>query len=217
MKLLSVNIGIERTQQCRDYIETTGIYKIPVERPVAVGYLGMGGDVICDRKNHGGPDQAVYVYGSADYEWWSRELGRELSPGTFGENLTVSGLESARFHVGDYLQVGAVNLQVTSPRIPCGTFATRMTDPQWVKKFRRAERPGLYCRVLREGLVKAGDPVTIEKYDGRTLPILEMYCAFYDKHRSEEMLRRYLEAPIDIRSRVDLDRELRQLLGEGPT
>jgi MOSC domain-containing protein YiiM len=143
MNLISVNIGQKRTQQRKNYLETTGIYKFPVHEPVEIKSLGIEQDVICDKKSHGGPDQAVYVYEATDYEWWSRELGREIAPGTFGENLTIRDLESAQFNIGDYLQIGEVTLQVTAPRIPCGTFATRMDDPQWVKKFRRAERPGL--------------------------------------------------------------------------
>ena len=212
MKLISINIGKERTQQRKDYIETTGIYKIPVDRPVEIKSLGIDGDAICDKKNHGGPDQAVYVYGGADYAWWSQEIGKELAPGTFGDNLTISELESAQFNVGDFIHIGEVTLQVTSPRIPCGTFATRMEDPQWVKKFRAAERPGLYCRVIREGVIKAGDEVTVEKYTGDTISIVEMYREYYLKDRSEESLRKHLNAPIDIRARTSLQEELQKLL-----
>lgn len=212
MKLLSINIGEERGQQRNDYVETTGIYKMPVDRPVEVKSPGIEGDAICDKKNHGGPDQALYVYGGADYAWWEQELGRELAPGTFGDNLTISSLESAQFNVGDYLRVGEATLQVTAPRIPCGTFATRMGDPQWVKKFRAAERPGLYVRVIKEGMVKAGDPVTVEKYTGGTISIVQMYREHYVKDKSEESLRRHLDAPIDIRSRVDLEKKLAKLL-----
>lgn len=212
MKLLSINIGKERTQQRKDYIETTGIYKMPVNSPVEIKSVGIEGDVICDKKNHGGPDQAIYVYGGADYAWWSNELGKDLAPGTFGENLTISNLESAQFKAGDYLHIGAVTLQVTSPRIPCGTFATRMDDLQWVKKFRNAERPGLYCRVIKEGVVKAGDEVAVEKYTGTTVSILQMYREYYLKERTEEMIRRQLNAPIDVRSRVGLEEELKRIL-----
>lgn len=211
MKLLSINIGKERQQQRKDYVETTGIYKMPVDRPVEITSLGIEGDAICDKKNHGGPDQALYLYGGADYAWWEQELGQTLAPGTFGDNLTISGLISAAFNVGDYLHIGEVTLQVTSPRIPCGTFATRMGDPQWVKKFRAAERPGLYVRVIKEGVIKAGDPVTVEKYMGETISILEMYREHYVKDKSEESLRKHLNAPIDIRSRRDLEEELQKL------
>jgi len=207
MQLISINIGKAQTQQRKDYIETTGIYKMPVSGPVEIKSLGIEKDTICDTKNHGGPDQAIYVYGGADYAWWSNELGRELAPGTFGDNLTISDLESTQFNVGDFLHIGDLILQVTSPRIPCSTFATRMGDPQWVKKFRHAERPGLYVRVIKEGVIKAGDPVTVEKYTGKTVSILQMYRDHYEQEYTEESLRHYLNAPIDIRSRKDFEEE----------
>jgi MOSC domain-containing protein YiiM len=214
MKIDSINTGQERTQQRKNYVETTGIYKMPLSGDVEIKSLGIDGDAICDGEHHGGPDQAIYIYGSADYEWWSKELGKELPPGTFGENLTISELESAGFNVGDCLHIGNVTLQVTAPRIPCGTFATRMQDSQWVKKFRKAERPGLYCRVLREGIVRYDDAVMVEKYTGETLSISQMYCDYYDKHKTEETLRLHLNAPISIRARIDLEKELETLLGQ---
>jgi MOSC domain-containing protein YiiM len=128
--------------------------------------------------------------------------------------LTISALESAVFNIGDYLQVGEVTLQVTAPRIPCGTFAARMNDPQWVKAFRHAERPGLYCRVIQEGLVKTGDPVSIERYTAETISIPEMFRDYYVKGKSEETLRRHLKAPIAIRARRDLEKELLSLLSQ---
>jgi MOSC domain-containing protein YiiM len=212
MKLESVNLGQERILQHKDRVERTGIFKLPAEGSVKVTKLGLEGDVIISKKHHGGPDQAVYVYGGADYAWWSGELNKEISPGTFGDNLTIGDLESAQFNIGDYLHISDVILQVTAPRIPCATFAARMDDPQWVKKFRHAERPGLYCRVIQEGLVKAGDPVSIEKYTGKTISTLEMFRNFYDRNKSEETLRRHLSAPIAIRDRKAVEKELHELL-----
>src|SRR5689334_6259181 len=104
------------------------------------------------------------------------------------------------------IHIDEVILQVTAPRIPCETFAARMEDPQWVKKFRHAERPGLYCRVIKEGFVKAGDPVSIEKYTGETIPVLDMFRDFYDRNKSEQTLRRHLNAPIAIRARRDIEK-----------
>src|SRR3972149_2746495 len=201
MNSTGVNLGREGTLQRKNHVEQTGIFKFPTDESVKVTKPGLEGDVILSRKHHGGPDQAIYVYGVTDYEWWARELGKEIPPGTFGENLTISELESAQFNVGDALHIGDVILQVTAPRIPCGTFATRMDDPQWVKRFRHAERPGLYCRVTQEGFVKAGDAVSIEKHTGETISILQMFRDYYDKDKSEETLRRHLNAPIAIRSR----------------
>jgi MOSC domain-containing protein YiiM len=211
---MSVNLGQERILQRKDRRERTGIFKFPTEGPVKVTKLGLEGDVIVSKKHHGGPDQAVYVYGAGDYAWWSRELGADFAPGTFGENLTISELESAQFLVGDSIHIEDVTLQVTAPRIPCGTFATRMRDPQWVKRFRHAERPGLYCRVIREGFVQAGNIVSTERYAGETISILEMFRDYYEKDKSEETLRRHLNAPIAIRDRQNLEKELRDLLAQ---
>ena len=212
MIIISVNLGQERTLQRKGRVEQTGIFKFPTNEAVKITKLGLEGDVIVSKKDHGGPDQAVYVYGTADYEWWSKELGREIAPGTFGENLTISELESAHFNVGDYLHLGEVTLQVSAPRIPCGTFAARMDDSQWVKRFRHAERPGLYCRVIREGFVKTGEIVSMENYTGETISILQMFRDYYERDKSEETLRRHLNAPIAIRARRDLEKELRALL-----
>jgi MOSC domain-containing protein YiiM len=212
MQLESINLGQEQILQNKGRVEHTGIFKFPVEGPVRVTTLGLEGDAILSKKHHGGPDQAVYVYGRTDYAWWSEELKREIAPGTFGDNLTISDLESAHFNIGDTLQVGEVTLQVTAPRIPCETFAARMGDPKWVKRFRHAERPGLYCRVIQTGFVKAGDPVSMGTFTDATISVLEMFRDFYERNKSEETLRRQLNAPIAIRARRDLERELQKLL-----
>lgn len=211
MKLLSVNVGKEQQLQKVDKVVTTGIFKLPASGRVRIGELGLEGDVIMDKKNHGGPDQAVYVYGQADYDWWREQLGRDLPPGIFGENLTISELESASFNIGDVLVVGEVKLQVTAPRIPCSDFAARMDDLQWVKKFRAAERPGLYCRVLQEGFVQAGDPVSVEKYAGETLSIVQMYRDYYESKKDEALIQRHLAAPIAVRARRDMEEDLAKL------
>ena len=211
MQLISVNIGEKRTLQKGQEIVTTGIFKLPASGRVRIGELGLEGDVIMDKKNHGGPDQAVYIYGEADYDWWREQLGRDLPPGIFGENLTISELESASFNIGDVLVVGEVKLQVTAPRIPCSDFAARMEDLQWVKKFRAGERPGPYCRVLQEGFVQAGDSVSVEKYAGETLSILQMYRDHYQGEKDEALIQRHLAAPIAVRARRDMEDELAKL------
>jgi MOSC domain-containing protein YiiM len=211
MKLLSVNIGQKQTLQKGDKLVTTGIFKNPVHGLVKIRELGLESDVVMDQKHHGGPDQAVYIYGGADYDWWREQLGRELPPGIFGENLTISELESASFNIGDVLLVGEVRLQVTAPRIPCSDFAARMEDLQWVKKFRAAERPGLYCRVLKEGCVQAGDAVSVEKYAGETLSIVQMYRDYYESKKDEALIRRHLAAPVAVRARRDMEDALAKL------
>lgn len=203
MQLLSVNVGVERPIQNGKKSGVSGIFKIPSAAPVQITRDGLSGDVISDKENHGGPDQAVYIYGARDYAWWSEALGQPLAPGTFGENLTVSDLESAPLCIGDHLQVGEVVLEITAPRIPCATLAARMSDPLFVKRFKEAERPGLYCRVIQPGVVRAGDPVTVTLAQSGpdAVTVVEMFRSWYKRGGSEAEIRRMLNAPIDMRAR----------------
>ena len=216
MRVLSVNVGREEPIQGAKSSGVTGVFKRPADGPVRVTAGGVAGDEISDKENHGGVDQAVYVFGSPDYEWWSEELGRELAPGIFGENLTVSGLESAGAHIGDRYFVGSAVLEVTAPRIPCVTLAVRMGDPAVAKRFRRAERPGLYCRVVHEGDVGAGDPVRIEPYRGEQVLAIEVFRTFFESDMDEGLLRRILTAPIAARARVEYERRLALTLARNP-
>ena len=211
MKTISVNLGIEKEIQIGEKIDKTGIYKLPIPHAVRITELGLEGDFIESKKHHGGPDQAVYIYGSADYVFWEKELGVEIQPGTFGENLTISDLESGSFNIGDLLHIGDLTLEVTMPRIPCGTFAARMGDPAWVKKFRQAERPGFYCRVKREVVIKTGDAAALEKFQGETISIQQLYQVYYEKNKTEAMLLRHLAAPIAIRWRKRMEEEMAKL------
>ncbi len=212
MHLLSINIGTARAVDPARPHDLTGIYKEPVAGPVVVTRAGLPGDAIISTRHHGGPDQALYIYGGADYAWWAAELGREIAPGTFGENLTVSDLESAPLAIGDRLHVGDVTLEVTAPRIPCDTFARRMGDPGFVMRFRIAERPGCYCRVIREGTIQAGAPVAVEPCAGDRVTIAEVFRDYYEEDRPLTEIYRFLAAPLAERARDAKQRQLRAAL-----
>jgi len=199
MKVHSVNVGKETAINAKS--GKTGIFKRPQATPVYISELGLEGDVISDTDNHGGVDQAVYVYGMLDYDWWSNELQQDLKPGTFGENVTVTALESETLCIGDRLICDEVILEVTSPRIPCVTLATRMNDPQFAKRFVQAERYGAYCRVIKIGHLQTGESVTHTAYNGNRVSIVELAHAFYDKKLTPSQIERFLTVPLAIRDR----------------
>lgn len=195
MKILSVNVGksvpFEHTTP-----RVTGIFKEPQSQPVHIGTYGLENDAICDTAHHGGLDQAVYLYGQPDYDFWSNELGRMIAPGTFGENLTVVNMESADFHIGDRFVIGTLIMEITSPRIPCRTFAARMEDKYFVKKFHDANRPGLYCRVLAEGPVSAGDTMMHIPFEGEKVLATELCFSWKSPNIDAETRRRFLSTPV---------------------
>lgn len=212
MQILSVNIGSERPIANGKRTGTSGIFKNPVSGAVSIRTTGLIGDTIVDTDNHGGVDQAVYLYGQTDYVWWESELGKPLGAGTFGENLTIDGLVSSHFSIGDRFNIGTVLLEVTAPRIPCQTLNARMGDAQFIRRFRAAERPGLYCRVLIPGVVQHGDAVTYVPTQGERIPVVEAFQFFYERQRHDSAtIRRFLAAPIDVRTRNELVHEYEAL------
>jgi MOSC domain-containing protein YiiM len=139
---------------------TTAIDKRATAGPVALGPLGLAGDRQADTEHHGGADQAVYLYADEDAQWWAAELGRDIPPGLFGENLRTSGIDLSGTRIGQRFRVGdCVVLEVTAPRTPCVTFARRMGEEHWVRRFTERRAPGAYARVVEPGVISAGDEV----------------------------------------------------------
>jgi MOSC domain-containing protein YiiM len=141
---------------------TSAIWKEPVAGPIELGTLGLEGDRVANSRVHGGPDQALLMYAAAHYPVWRTEWGKDdLGFGAFGENLTVSGLTEETACIGDVLDIGGTQLQVSQPRQPCATLARRHQVPDMIKLVQRNGRSGWYLRVLRPGLLAPGDPIVV--------------------------------------------------------
>ena len=203
MKVSAICIGRAEKLPGKSY--KTGINKMPVTGAVLIDENGLLGDKICNRKYHGGPEQAVYVEGGVTLDWWSEQLGRPLEPGTFGENLVIEGLDNRDIAAGDRLVLeGGVILEATSARIPCATFAARMDDPTFPKRYTKALRPGFYCRVIVGGSVMVGEGATLQAFEGERVTIPDMMQHF-GKRLSAESRSRFLLAPINARLRAEIE------------
>lgn len=172
MKVLSVNCSLPKTLVINGNEVSTGIYKEPVITPVPVRKLGLEGDGQADLTVHGGEYQAVYAYPVEHYAYWQAELACEpLSPGSFGENLTVSGLLETDVCIGDLHRIGQVVLQVTGPRIPCFKLGHRVHRPGILKPFLQSGRSGFYYRVVQEGALSASEEVEVIQRDPRGVSV----------------------------------------------
>ena len=167
--VLTVNLGIERAT-ADSTVGRTGIDKRPVDHPVLIsdpgprgtGASGLAGDTVCDLRHHGGDDQAVYAYAREDLDGWAADLGRPLTNGMFGENLTTTGVDISGSLVGERWAVGnEVVLEISDPRIPCRTFAGWLGERGWVRRFTQRAVCGTYLRVITGGYVRAGDAITV--------------------------------------------------------
>lgn len=209
MQVVSVQVGSPRSMDVDSRTVRTGIHKRPVSE-VWFDQEGVAGDAVMNTKHHGGPDQAVYVYSAADYAWWEGQLGRELPPGTFGENLTITAAGADPIRIGDRLRIGKALLEVTAPRIPCSVFSARMGEPNWIRRFRDARRPGFYCRVLTPGTVCPGQSIDWIPAPAANLTLGEMFDYAYATSLTREEIRRALHSPIAARDRAAYEAQLDQ-------
>lgn len=206
--LVAVCVG--KAEHIEGYSPLTGINKRPVRGPVEIGLQGIVEDAILDRQHHGGRDQAIYVYFQEDYGWWAGE-GVTPAPGLFGENLVIAGAMSATTAIGDRFAIGACLLEVTYHRTPCMTFAAKMGDKFWVKRFHRANRPGAYCRVLQPGAVEAGTEVVITPYPGERITVSELMEFDTAKDIPLDFMRRAVTTPIREKTRFKFETRLADL------
>jgi MOSC domain-containing protein YiiM len=206
--LESINVGTPRTVERHGREFETSIWKAPVLHRVAVRGVNLEGDDQADRSVHGGEYKAVYAYGRDDLDWWSRELGRKLGPGTFGENLTVGGMHVSSALAGERWKIGSAILEVTQPRFPCFKLAARMEDPHFVRRFAAAGRPGAYLRIVQEGEMEAGDAVEVVHRPDHEVTMRAMAHIYLEDHDDASRLRGLPGLPpewdewIDQRSRT---------------
>ncbi len=164
--LLSVQVGkpIEQdADNLSDKSWQSSIFRTPVEGPVWLSKTNLEGNQQADTQNHGGPFMAVLVYNAEHYPVWREELNLpDLVYGGFGENFTVSELTETTVCIGDTYQIGeSVMVEVSQPRLPCWKLNRRWAIEDLTKRVDNKRWPGWYFRVLKEGYVEAGQPLTL--------------------------------------------------------
>ncbi|MUL62904.1 MOSC domain-containing protein [Mycobacterium sp. CBMA 234] len=199
--ILTVNLATPRPNPDKDEL-ITGIDKRPTTEAVPVrapgpmhGGLGSAlvGDTIGDQQVHGGDDQAVYAYAREDLDDWQVRLDRVLDNGSFGENLTTTGLTVNEAVIGERWQIseGGPLLEVSRPRIPCRTFAAWLEIGGWVKTFTAQAVPGAYLRVVTPGVLRAGASITVLSRPQHAVTVAEVFRALT---LEPELLPRLLQA-----------------------
>jgi MOSC domain-containing protein YiiM len=163
--LLSIQAGLPATRpyKNRDDVWESGIFKAPVDGPVRLNAINLEGDGQADLKNHGGPFRAVLGYGAAHYPAWRDELDMaDLPYGAFGENFTITDLTEETVCLGDVYRIGdEVMVQVSQPRSPCWKLAQRWGIKDMADRVHQSNRGGWYHRVMQDGIVEAGMPITL--------------------------------------------------------
>lgn len=191
MKIISLNVGLPRLVLRNGEPVSTGIFKEPITRRVMMRTLNLDGDRQADLSVHGGPSKAVYVYPSEHYDFWKRELPQmDLPWGMFGENFTTAGLLETETNIGDKFRIGAAEVMVTEPRMPCYKLALKFGRADIIKRFLQSERTGFYLAVLKEGEVGTGDEFELMNRDGHDVRISDITRLYTGEKHNAELLRR---------------------------
>lgn len=164
----SVQIGrviTEGDPETRDALTrqwTTGFYKLPATGPIELTHMGLVGDAVADTRFHGGVDKAVLCYAASHYKLWASDYPElKMSSGALGENLTLDVADETNVCIGDRFQVGDCEIEVSQPRQPCWKIARRWGVKTLTKEVTQTGRTGWYVRVIREGLIVAGQELQL--------------------------------------------------------
>ena len=179
VELMSVNVGRPSfLGMHRGHPVTSGIVKKPVAaESIHLDWLNLEGDGQADLESHGGEDKAVYAYPSEHLAPWSAELGQELGPNAFGENLTTAGWQEADVCIGDLWAWGDAVLEVCQPRWPCYKLGLHRGTQTILAKFRASGRTGWYLRVLQPGDVPVAGPIYVAERHPAAVTVLDVHEA----------------------------------------
>lgn len=192
MKVVAVNIGEKRTVQWGNKTVKTGIFKFPVDS-ISLGTEDVDNDHVIDRKYHGGVDKACYLYSADRYSFWKERYPETVSDyGAMGENITVVGLDENALNVGDTYKLGEAIVQISEHREPCYKLNVRLNAHTGIKDFIALGHCGTYCRVLKPGIVRAGDELKLlEK--GKSASIYDIFQLIYKKIENTQLLNEILK------------------------
>jgi MOSC domain-containing protein YiiM len=191
VRLISLNTGGPREVQANGHAVRTSIWKSPREGRLGVATLNIDGDEQSDLTVHGGAYKAVYCYSSEHYAYWREQLpGMDLPWGVFGENLTTEGLIETDVCIGDRMQIGTAEFQVTQPRQPCFKLGIRFGRDDMIKRFLASGRSGFYVSVVREGDVARGDDIRIVERAAGSMSVSDIFALYFDDEGKEEEVRR---------------------------
>ena len=171
----------------------TAYRKIPIAgEEIQLGMTSFAGDMVQDKKHHGGNDKAICCYNSDHFIKWTNELGFELAPAAFGENLTLKGetAHESNVFIGDRYQLGEAIVEVSEPRGPCYVIGIRYNYKQFPVHLQQSGFTGYYLRTIRTGLVKKTDQLVHISSHPEKISVMDVNHVRYHDPTNKEWVER---------------------------
>ena len=105
------------------------------------------------------------------YPYWEKKLSIKMSPGSFGENLSISGLDENLVNIGDVFRIGEAEIQISQPRQPCHKASKLFGLKNMACQVQKTGFTGFYGRVLQPGWMKPGDNLKLVNRDAKRITI----------------------------------------------
>jgi len=195
LKLVSINIArpqkINFDESKKQY--RTGIFKKPVTEEVFLEENGFQGDGVGDTRFHGGKDLAVCGYFINHYKFWESELNRELRPGAFGENLSLTGIDETKINIGDQYSLGNAEIEVSQPRQPCHKLNKVFNLQAMACKVQTTGFTGCYFRVKKIGWVKPDSEIIKIKDGKENISIESINVLMFKEKKNMNLLRKVVK------------------------
>ncbi len=124
--------------------------RVSVQQATLITNFGIEGDV----KGKKDSSRQLNVMSAATVAALACE-GYKAAPGELGEQIIVDGLDVDSLPIGTRLVLGEAEIEVTKPRTGC----------EWFERIQNLPRPdgrmGIMARVIRGGVIRVGDAVTV--------------------------------------------------------
>ena len=194
MEVIATNIAVPKKIIWNNKEVGTGIYKRPVQIPIVLENEVVAGDIVADRKVHGGIYKACYLFSADHYPYWKQKYPQlDWDWGMFGENLTVKGLDESDIRIGNVYKLGSALVQITLPREPCYKLGVKFGTQDILKQFIDHGFPGTYVKILEVGQVKVGDTLELQEESQNPLTIQQFYQLLYAKTKDASIVKLAVE------------------------
>lgn len=170
----------------------TAYRKAPVKEGAMLGMTGFEGDIVVDKKHHGGNDKAICCYNSDRFPYWEQQLGFELEAAAFGENLTLTGktANEENVFIGDRYQLGKAVVEVSEPRGPCYMIGIRHNYKKFPVLLQETGFTGFYLRTIIPGRVEIADKLVHISSHPEQISVMDVNHIRYHDPNNKEWLQK---------------------------